>query len=69
VGQEELEMGLVAIAAPIYGLGGRVAGAVSVSGPSFRMPPTAVATYSPHVVAAAAAISRGLGHSGQAMVG
>jgi DNA-binding IclR family transcriptional regulator len=69
VGQEELEIGLVAIAAPIHGLGGRVAGAVSVSGPSFRMLPTAMAAYSPQVLAAAAAISRGLGHSGHAMAG
>jgi len=69
LGQEELEPGLVAIAAPIRGLGGRVAGAVSVSGPSFRMSPAAIAAYALHVVAAAAAISRGLGHSGQARAG
>jgi DNA-binding IclR family transcriptional regulator len=69
VGHEELEPGLVAIAAPIYGLGGRVEGAVSVSGPAFRMPEAAIADYAPHVVGAAAAISRGLGHSGQARVG
>jgi DNA-binding IclR family transcriptional regulator len=69
IGREELEPGLVAIAAPIYDLGGRVAGAVSVSGPSFRMSLDAIAVYAPHVVAAAAAISRSLGHSGQAMAG
>jgi IclR family acetate operon transcriptional repressor len=69
LGREELEPGLVAVAAPIQGLGGRVAGAVSVSGPSFRMPPTAIEAYAPHVVAAAAAISHKLGHSGQAMAG
>ena len=66
MGEEELEPGLIAIAAPIRGLGERVAGAVSVSGPSFRMPPAAIAAYAPHVLAVAAAISRGLGHSGQA---
>jgi DNA-binding IclR family transcriptional regulator len=42
---------------------------VSVSGPSFRMSPAAIDAYAPHVVAGAAAISRGLGHSGQAMAG
>lgn len=69
LGLEELEPGLVAIAAPIHDLGGRVSGAVSVSGPSFRMPPEAIAAYAPGVVAAAAAISRTLGHSGQALAG
>jgi DNA-binding IclR family transcriptional regulator len=69
LGREELEPGLVAIAAPIQGLDGRVAGAVSVSGPSFRMPPAAIQAYAPQVVAAAAAISRNLGYSGRAMVG
>lgn len=69
VGREELEPGLVALSAPIYGIGGRAQAAVSVSGPSFRMPPTALAKYAPVVVATAAAISRGLGHSGQMMAG
>jgi DNA-binding IclR family transcriptional regulator len=35
---EELEPGLNAVAAPIRGPGGRVIAAVSVSGPSFRLP-------------------------------
>jgi DNA-binding IclR family transcriptional regulator len=69
LGEEELEPGLIAIAAPIRGLGGRVAGAVSVSGPSFRMPAAAIAAYVPHVLAVAVAISRGLGHSERAMAG
>jgi IclR family acetate operon transcriptional repressor len=69
LGREELEPGLVAIAAPIQGLDGRVAGAVSVSGPSFRMPPAAIEAYAPQVVTAAAAISRNLGYSGRAMAG
>src|SRR5262249_32165909 len=69
LGREELEPGLIAIAAPIKGLGGRVAAAVSVSGPSFRMPETAIAAYAPRVVTTAAAISRNLGFSGAGMVG
>ena len=69
LGHEELEPGLVAIAAPIYAIGGQTAGVLSVSGPSFRMTATATEAYAPHVVAAAAAISRSLGHSGQAMAG
>lgn len=62
MGREELEPGLVAIAAPVHALGGRVAAAVSVSGPSFRMSKTALSNYIPHVVAAAAAVSRAFGH-------
>jgi DNA-binding IclR family transcriptional regulator len=42
---------------------------VSVSGPSFRMPETAIEACAPRVVAAAAAISRNLGYSGAAMAG
>jgi len=62
VGREELEPGLVAVAAPVHGPSGRVEGAVSVSGPSFRMTPTALAEYIPHLASAAAGISRALGH-------
>ena len=69
LGREELEPGLIAIAAPIHGLGGRVTAAVSVSGPSFRMPETTIAACAPRVVAAAAAISHNLGYSGAALAG
>ena len=70
VGREELEPGLVAVAAPVRGLNGRVEGAVSVSGPSFRMTSMALPEYTAHVTAAAAAISGALGHPiAQAMVG
>jgi DNA-binding IclR family transcriptional regulator len=69
LGREELEPGLIAVAAPVLGLGGRVAAAVSVSGPSFRMPSDAIEAYAPQVMAAAAAISRNLGYSGDAMAG
>jgi len=63
VGREELEPGLVAVAAPIQDLGGRVTATVSVSGPSFRMTRTALAAHARQVMAAAAAISQALGHS------
>jgi DNA-binding IclR family transcriptional regulator len=70
MGREELELGLVAVAAPVHDLGGRSAAAVSVSGPSFRMSKTALSSYSRYVVAAAAAISRAFGHPvGEAMLG
>ena len=35
----ELEEGLVAVAAPVFGAGGGCVAALSVSGPAFRMPP------------------------------
>ena len=35
----ELEDGLVAVAAPVFGPGGGCVAAVSISGPAFRMPP------------------------------
>jgi DNA-binding IclR family transcriptional regulator len=35
----ELEEGLVAVAAPVFGTGGGCVAALSVSGPAFRMPP------------------------------
>jgi IclR family transcriptional regulator, acetate operon repressor len=70
VGQEELEPGLVALAAPVHELGGRVEAAVSISGPSFRMTAAALAGYAKHVLAAALAISRSLGYpAAQAKVG
>jgi DNA-binding IclR family transcriptional regulator len=66
VGREELEPGLVALAAPIQDLGGRVTATVSASGPAFRMTRAALATYARQVMAAAAAISQALGHSRRA---
>ena len=35
----ELEDGLVAVAAPVFGPGGGCVAAVSISGPAYRMPP------------------------------
>ncbi|MEV4708542.1 IclR family transcriptional regulator [Actinoplanes sp. NPDC049316] len=61
---EELEIGLHAVAAPIRGAGGRVVAAISVSGPSYRLPVSAFAELAAQLKAAAAEIGRGLGHSG-----
>jgi DNA-binding IclR family transcriptional regulator len=58
---EEYEMGLSALAAPVRGTEGQVIAAVSVSGPSFRLPDAALGDLAPVVVAATDALSRRLG--------
>ena len=61
---EELERGLNAIGAPIRGVDGTVVGAVSVSGPAFRLPPEALPEIGELSRRAAAEISRCLGFQG-----
>lgn len=62
---EECEVGLCCTAAPVYDASGTVVGALSISGPSVRLDrDTLVASMAPRVVAAAAELSRALGHSG-----
>jgi DNA-binding IclR family transcriptional regulator len=58
---EELELGLNAIGAPIRGAEGAVVGAVSVSGPAFRLPPDTLPETGELSRRAAAEISRCLG--------
>ncbi|MBV9281525.1 MAG: IclR family transcriptional regulator, partial [Chloroflexi bacterium] len=60
---EELEVGLNAVAAPIYATGGAVVASMSVSGPTFRLPVGAIPEHGALVRAAAAEISRRLGFS------
>jgi len=59
---EELEAGLNAVAAPIRGPGGLVIAAVSVSGPSFRLPEDRIPAVAARVTAAATEISYLMGH-------
>ncbi|MDX6231777.1 MAG: IclR family transcriptional regulator, acetate operon repressor [Nocardioidaceae bacterium] len=54
---EEYESGLVAIAMPIRALGGRLIGALAVSGPSFRMDAQALAAHLAELAPAAAKVS------------
>lgn len=63
---EELELGLNAVAAPIRLYDGSVVGAVSASGPSYRLTPERVPAAAAAVVRAAAEISDRLGYPGQA---
>ena len=60
---EEFELGYSAIAAPIHNHAGQVVGAVSLFGPSFRLPRTMLIEFSADLCAAAARISTGLGYS------
>jgi DNA-binding IclR family transcriptional regulator len=59
---EELEQGLNAVAAPVFGPDGEVIAAVSASGPSFRLTQQRIPAVADVVCAAAAEISVGLGH-------
>jgi len=61
---DELEQGLTAVAAPIYGIDGHVVASVSASGPSFRLPADRLPRVAELVRAAATGISRRLGWHG-----
>jgi IclR family transcriptional regulator, acetate operon repressor len=63
VAAEELEPGLVAIAAPVRDAGGRVVAALSVSGPTVRISPDRTPTVAALVATQADALSAALGYS------
>lgn len=60
--ESELEVGLTAVAAPIRALGGGVVAALSLSGPSYRMPTERLPALAEAVIGAASEISRRLGY-------
>jgi len=62
VTDEELEPGLVAVAAPIYGYDGSVVAALSVSGPASRMARDGLATAASQCAEEAAGLSAVLGY-------
>ncbi|GGO14978.1 IclR family transcriptional regulator [Microbispora rosea subsp. aerata] len=64
---DELEDGLSAVAAPVRGADGSVIASVSASGPTFRMPETAITAVAEQVMAAAAEISARMGWFGSAL--
>jgi IclR family transcriptional regulator, acetate operon repressor len=59
---EELEPGLVAVAAPVFAGGGTVVGALSVSGPASRLTAEAIPLAARSCMAAARSLSSLLGH-------
>lgn len=61
---EELEPGLVAVAAPVFDAHGAVVGGISVSGPTLRVGPDDIPDIAASVVAEADRLSRRLGHPG-----
>jgi DNA-binding IclR family transcriptional regulator len=63
---EELEAGLTAIAAPVWDSSGRVVASISVSGPSYRLPPDRRPAIANLVRAAAADLSLRMGFSSAA---
>jgi DNA-binding IclR family transcriptional regulator len=62
VTDEELEPGLVAVAAPVFHDGAAVAAALSVSGPASRLTPDRIADVAGQCVTQAAGLSVVLGH-------
>lgn len=60
--REELELGLVAVAAPVRAHDGAVIAAVSVSGPVFRMTPERLPWVGARTAAAAGELSRRMGY-------
>src|ERR687885_139970 len=59
---DELEPGLTALAAPVHGPTGEVIAALSLSGPTLRLPPERIAKLKPVLKTHAAALSARLGH-------
>jgi IclR family transcriptional regulator, acetate operon repressor len=62
---DELEVGLSAMAAPVRGARGEVIAALSISGPSLRMPPARIEELQPILISEARTLSRRLGHREQ----
>jgi IclR family KDG regulon transcriptional repressor len=63
---EESELGMRCIAAPLRNDAGEVVAAVGLAGPVSRLSKKALATYVPHVIETAAAISARLGYRARA---
>jgi DNA-binding IclR family transcriptional regulator len=62
VEDEESEIGVRCIAAPVRDDAGEVVAAVGVAGPVSRLSKKALTAFMPHVIATAESISQRLGH-------
>jgi IclR family KDG regulon transcriptional repressor len=65
---EESEIGMRCIAAPVRNDSGEVVAAVGVAGPVSRLTKKTLASFAPHVIGTAAAISARLGHPGRGAI-
>ena len=65
---EESELGMICIAAPIRDDGGAVVAAVGIAGPVMRLSRKSIAAFMPHVIATADLVSARLGYRGRAAV-
>ena len=63
VADEELEIGFVAVGAPVRNYASKVVAAISVGGPSLRMTRAKIETVAPQVMQTALKISKKLGYS------
>jgi DNA-binding IclR family transcriptional regulator len=59
---DELEQGLAAIAAPVFGPDGDAVAALSISGPTIRLTRARMIELAPHLITQAAQVSERLGH-------
>ena len=59
---EESELGMVCIAAPIRDDSGEVVAAVGIAGPLMRLSKKSIAAFIPHVIATADLVSARLGY-------
>jgi DNA-binding IclR family transcriptional regulator len=66
---EEFEEGFSAIAAPVHGLGGEVVGAISISGPSYRLGPGQIEAFTAPLLETTAMISADMGYTGGNIMG
>lgn len=64
VSRSELIVGAVAVAAPFFGIDGRIAGSMAVFGPQVRLDDTRIASIGPLVVEQCAGLSSALGRTG-----
>ena len=59
---DELEVGLTALAAPVFGPQGEALAALSISGPSARLTPDRIAQLAPLLIDEAGTLAERLGH-------
>lgn len=62
IDDEEVELGLRCVGAPVLGADGRPVAAISVAGPAARMDPERCIAIGPDLIEAGRRIARGLGH-------